>query len=188
MLRCNLTKLLLLLIVLIVPTLEGGTVPFYRYSNSNDHFYTTNADEIGTTTPGALGRFGYRYEAVACEIFPSALSAVNIVPLYRYVSTSSPRHFYSINWQEIGTHTPGVATNGYRSEGIAGYVYPTKQPGTCPLYRYIKNREQRHFYTVNPCEIGSITPGVVGQHGYRFEQIAAYVVTSYPCNQHIACK
>jgi hypothetical protein len=30
----------------------AGTLPFYRYWNNYEHFYTTNANEIGTTSPG----------------------------------------------------------------------------------------------------------------------------------------
>ena len=50
----------------------AGTVPLYRYWNpsSADHFYTTNADEIGTTTSGEVGRYGYHSEGIACYVSP----------------------------------------------------------------------------------------------------------------------
>jgi hypothetical protein len=47
-----------------------GAVPFYRYSNGREHFYTTSASEIGTTTYGATGNGNYKYEAVACYVKP----------------------------------------------------------------------------------------------------------------------
>ena len=34
-------------------------VPFYRYFNGKDHFYTTNGLEIGTVTNGCLGKLNY---------------------------------------------------------------------------------------------------------------------------------
>ena len=52
------------------PHSSTGMVPLYRYYNggASDHFYTTNAAEIGTTVPGLLGLHGYRSEGVACRI------------------------------------------------------------------------------------------------------------------------
>jgi len=49
-----------------------GTVPVYRYWNVNvsDHFYTTNADEIGTTQPGTSGKFGYVFESILGYAYP----------------------------------------------------------------------------------------------------------------------
>ena len=35
-----------------------------------DHFYTTNAAEIGTTTAGQVGQHGYLSEGVACYVIP----------------------------------------------------------------------------------------------------------------------
>lgn len=34
-----------------------------------DHFYTTNPNEIGTTTPGTTGRYGYKSEGIAGKIY-----------------------------------------------------------------------------------------------------------------------
>ena len=57
------------------PHAVAGTVPLYRYwkpgsDTVNDHLYTTNAAEIGTTTPGQVGKFGYYSEGVACYLIP----------------------------------------------------------------------------------------------------------------------
>ena len=54
------------------PDAVAGTVPLYRYwkGSVSDHFYTTNAAEIGTTTPGQVGRYGYSSEGVACYVIP----------------------------------------------------------------------------------------------------------------------
>jgi len=43
-----------------------GSVPVFRYYNAatKDHFYTTNADEIGTTTVGNTGAHGYTFEGI----------------------------------------------------------------------------------------------------------------------------
>lgn len=46
------------------------TVPLYEYyrDSSASHYYTINPDGIGTTTPGAVGRYGFRYNGVACYV------------------------------------------------------------------------------------------------------------------------
>ena len=102
------------------------------------------------------------------------------VPWYRYAA-GAYKHFYTAHWQEIGTNTPGAVSNGMTMEGIVGYVYPAKQPNTCPLYRYIQIHSSQHFYTIHPCEIGTITPGTIGRHNYKLEGIAAHVFMSLPC-------
>lgn len=40
-------------------------VPFYRYWNGVEHFYTSNVDEIGATVAGEKGRHGYTCEGIA---------------------------------------------------------------------------------------------------------------------------
>jgi hypothetical protein len=37
-----------------------------------------------------------------------------------------------------------------RREGIVGYVFPTPQPGTVPLYRWFDRRVGSHLYTMSP--------------------------------------
>lgn len=100
-----------------------GTVPLYRYYSAAviDHFYTTNAKEIGTTTPGQSGNHGYKSEGVTGYCFPKPTPGT--VPLYRYFGGPSD-HFYTTNSREIGTTTPGVSKRGYTSEGVACWVIP----------------------------------------------------------------
>jgi len=45
---------------------EKETIPIYRYYNptSKDHFYTTNAEEIGTVQVGMLGKHNYKMEGI----------------------------------------------------------------------------------------------------------------------------
>jgi Repeat of unknown function (DUF5648) len=52
------------------PTVEA--VPVYRYWNGVEHFYTVNADEIGTTVAGQKGRHGYTSEGIAFYAPPTA--------------------------------------------------------------------------------------------------------------------
>ncbi|RTL06915.1 hypothetical protein EKK58_03725 [Candidatus Dependentiae bacterium] len=43
-----------------------------------------------------------------------------------------------------------------------------------PVYRYFNGQE--HFYTTSIEEIGTATPGAVGNHGYTSEGIAFYAL------------
>ena len=160
----------------------GSLAPFYRYFRKNgdlgDHFYTLDAEEIGTIEIGRTGKHGYAYEGVECKIHRSKVE--NSYPLYRYVKDSIMDHFYTLSSDEIGTVTPGeVGKHGYKSEGVAGYCFITQYPGTIPLYRYWDRVSGDHFYTTSYREIGTRTPGNVGTHGYRYGGVACFVIGSY---------
>jgi hypothetical protein len=99
----------------------SGTIPLYRYWNGTEHFYTTYANEIGTTTTGTLGNYGYTCEGIQCYVYPEQVSGT--VPLYRY--WNGTEHFYTTSGLvEIGTVTTGATGNGYTCEGIQCYVLP----------------------------------------------------------------
>ena len=102
-----------------------GLVPLYRYFKGHglDHFYTTNAGEIGTTKPGQIGRHGYRSEGIVGYCYSRPTKGT--VPFYRYWKPQAVDHFYTTNPAEIGTVVHGQRGRfGYISEGIACYVYP----------------------------------------------------------------
>jgi hypothetical protein len=154
---------------------------FYRYwkSSITDHFYTTNISEIGTSSPGAVGHHGYTSEGFQCFVYSRQVAGT--VPLYRYWKSSIGDHFYTTNTNAIGTTTPGATGRyGYTSEGIAGYCFPRTSAGRVPLYRYWSGSD--HFYTTNPREIGTIIGGQVGNHGYRSEGVACYVIPKEQSN------
>ena len=142
-------------------------VPLFRYyhPSAGDHFYTTSFQELGN------GKTGWKYEGIQCRILSARVR--NSVPLYRYWNNGND-HFYTTNANEIGTTTYGqVGRYGYKSEGVTGYCFPTRQAGTIPLYRYWNGRD--HFYTTDMNEIGTIAYGQTGKHGYKSEGIACFV-------------
>ena len=105
---------------------KAGTVPLFRYWSGGhviDHFYATNAGEIGTTFKGQMGAYGYVSEGIAGYCFPTAMPGT--IPLYRYYAAHAMDHLYTTNPLEIGTTIAGETGNyGYKSEGIVGYVIP----------------------------------------------------------------
>ena len=148
-----------------------GTVPFYRYWNGRDHFYTTDINEIGTAVPGHLGKHGYTSEGTACQIHDTQVPSS--VPLYRYYNGHD--HFYTTNANEIGTTVPGVTgKHGYKSEGIAGYCFPhdtAQSDGDTPLYRAYNSGNGDHFYTTSVQEMVQATLPT----RWTFEGITCYV-------------
>eukprot|EP01084_Bolivina_argentea_P209987 357572_1 len=157
----------------VYPIKQAKLIPFHRYFNGQDHFYTTNAQEIGTTTHGQKGHHGYTYEHIAAYI--AAEKRDGYIPLHRYCKYLT-EHFYTTNAQEIGTVVYGATGKyGYKYEGIAGWVAGHQVAHSVPLYRYCKYLSE-HFYTIAGIEeIGTITYGATGKYGYKCEGIACYV-------------
>ena len=157
---------------------NSSATPFYKYYNADtqDSFYTVNKNVIGTTVPGQLGKYGYTSQGIAAIVLTK--NEDGSVPLYRYWQSVFHDHFYTTNPREVGTTIDGELGNyGYRSEGIACYVYPTQASATnlVPFYRYYNSVVGNHFYTVNASDIGTTKLGEVGKDGYRSEGIVGWV-------------
>jgi hypothetical protein len=86
------------------------------------------------------------------------------VPLYRYWNAVATDHFYTTNWNELGS-----GNYGWRYEGIQCYVHAQAQLHTVPLYRYWNGQAADHFYTTDWRELGS------GNYGWAYEGIQCYV-------------
>lgn len=130
-----------------------GASPVFRYFNVNtdDHFFTTNINELGNGSNN-----GWIFEGVGF-FAPSMIAYPNIIPIYRYYSASKGDHFY--------TRTPG-SYNKFVSEGIAFYAFYPGSSGAMPVYRYFNGNKSDHHYTKNPSE------GSMG--GYSYEGIEFY--------------
>ncbi|CAF1376643.1 unnamed protein product, partial [Adineta steineri] len=157
---------------------SGRLIPLYRYTRGYyDHLYTTNGQEIGTTTQGAIGRYGYKYQGVVGQIYDSAGPQPSFtLPFYRYLNILNGQHLYTSNWREIGTNRTGVVIKNWMYEENVGYLYPMSQPNTYPLYHYYHVNQSAHFYTTSIQEIGTTTPGAIGKVGYQYEGIAGYIL------------
>jgi hypothetical protein len=111
------------------------TVPLYRYISlsSDDHFYTTNWQEISLKAPG-ISAGPWLIEKVAGYVYLSRQA--NTVPLHRYVHPINNVHLYTTDICEIGTLVQdSTGKGGFKYEGIAAYVipaYPSERvPGSC---------------------------------------------------------
>jgi len=158
---------------------HNGLTPVYRYFNPkvNDHLYTTNAAEIGTTTTGKTGNLGYVSEGILGYISP--IEFPGGIPIHRYYHTKKSDHFYTVNVNEIGTIIVGHKGNhGYKYEGILGYAYPGEHHLN-PVYRYYHEGVKDHFYTTNNEEIGTTVPGGEGKLGYKSEGLGFQIFTHH---------
>ena len=112
---------------------EEGAVALYRYWNPEviDHFYTTNLTEINVTDVGKVGNYGYKLEGVLGYCF--SIPTVGTMPLHQYYNRELNDHFYTINFEELGSCSSGQKRqcsgphadwHNARYEGIQCYVFP----------------------------------------------------------------
>ena len=104
-----------------------GSVPLHRYWNmsAENHLYTVNVNEIGTTTIGHIGKNGYKYEGVAGYCFKTHRLRLHyeVVPLYRYWNRKTDDHFYTIHLIKKVEEEQG---NVFTQEGVECYVLMKK--------------------------------------------------------------
>ena len=62
-----------------------------------------------------------------------------------------------MNFQQLGK-----GKDGYVLEQSPCQMWRYFQPGTVPLYQYLKDVGGDHFYTTDATEIGTTIPGVKG--------------------------
>ena len=99
----------------------NGTTALSRYWNPDvtDHFYTTNYCEREGSNPYEVLPQGYKKEGTLGFCFCDP--AEGTVPLHRYFIKSHKDHFYTTNFQELGS---GTGKSWYSYQGIQCYVYP----------------------------------------------------------------
>jgi hypothetical protein len=86
-------------------------------------------------------------------------------PLYRMRGARGD-HYFTDNAAAVAQ----AKRDGYRMEGVAGYVAASQQPDTVALYDLFDPATGQHFYTTSPAERNSVL-----SHGYRNSGIAGYV-------------
>jgi len=160
------------------PTDSGKTskrvpmlVPFYRYFNARaaDHFYSTNWKELNRASDAR----DWTYEGIAGMVLSEW--EPGSVPLYRFWNIRTLDHYYTVNKESIvKPNSPADDNNGWKDEGVECFVYPYRQDGTVPLYRYYNSEAKDHFYTTNSGDLG------FGKMGYTFQGVTAFIHTPPP--------
>ena len=71
------------------------------------------------------------------------LSAFAQTDLYRYYNAKAKKHFFTINFSELGN-----GANGFVLEGVSCRIYALdKVPGLVPVYRMYNPKSNDHYYT-----------------------------------------
>ncbi|HLK53816.1 MAG TPA: fibronectin type III domain-containing protein [Candidatus Angelobacter sp.] len=92
---------------------RDGAAPLYRMSSANgDFLLTTDTNDINR-----MQRHGYRNDGVIGYIAITQIPGTQ--PFYRLVKRDGSGHFYTASAEERAQ----VLQNGWRDEGIAGYVW-----------------------------------------------------------------
>jgi len=120
------------------PASPAGMICLYRYFNptSGQHICTYDWEELGSTN------VGFNFEKVLGYTYPSATSASNLKPIYRYYKSSDGSHFTT---DIAGTYS------GFVFEKILGYV-GTAATATLSrsLTKYYRSSDDDHFVCVAP--------------------------------------
>jgi hypothetical protein len=87
-----------------------------------------------------------------------------------------PDHFYTIDRAEILDKSKSGLTE-YTEERPVGYIFPTRQPSTLPLYRLYNSAKVDHFYTTSEKE----RDAAVKRDGYKMEGTAGYIYPRSGC-------
>jgi len=97
----------------------------------------------------------------------TAMGNVWPTPFYRYYNRRRVDHFYTTDWNELGS-----GRYGWAYDSIECLIYSSQVPDTIPLYRYWGKND--HFYTTNRKEVGTAARGKIVLGGYRSQGIAGY--------------
>lgn len=163
---------------------------WYRgYNRAADyHFYTTNLLEFNLAV-----RAGYVNESTGQTGFAVLDRQVTGgSPVYRLYNLQTGRHYYTLSSGERDflvnlvppppTGQPDTRTNGWRNEGVEGYMFASQVSGTLPVYKLYNRNSGVHVYTITKNERDAILanfPTVFQEHtllGYAYPVDADNVV------------
>ena len=94
------------------------------------------------------------------------MSETHLVPLFRLTSGYANRLLTTT----CSERKLAMADNGYKDEGVLGYLSSVYVSGTQRVYRFVYS-DLQHFYTTNPIEGVRVA-------GYRIEDFDAYIFES----------
>lgn len=117
---------------------------------------------IRMTLPIDIG--AYEYEAS-----PTIKSHV-----FRFWSDSKKGHFYTISEAERDLVASTSSPLEWRYEYVAYDAFTTQIPGTIPLFRFVSQLHQGHFYTANAAEKDLVIDKYSDEE-YLYEGVAYYV-------------
>jgi len=156
--------------VVIAAAMPTATVQLHRLVNDKgEHFYTASTVEKDRV----IKVDGYRDEGVVGYIWATQVSGTDALHRLYRGSKGIRDHFYTV---DIAEKQRVEDRDGYKEEGITGYISKTQLPGTVPLYRLFSERYGEHFYTISDKERESAEKN----DGFKGESIVGYIVPPPP--------
>ena len=148
----------------------AGSVYRFWSPITGRHFYTIDEDEKNVV----LQKYPYFWLFEGPVLYAwTTQYGPDMAPVYRFWSSQSGSHFYTISEAEKNKLINTLAYF-WTYEGVAFYAYaPGRQPAdTSPVYRFWKRSDNTHFYTIDPRERDKL----VSQFSaiYTYEGIAYY--------------
>jgi hypothetical protein len=133
-----------------------------------EHLYTSDTNEYAV-----LGTRGWTQEGKAYTMFTDGGSygSAHGTPIYRLYHAGTQQHHWTTDWFETISLTRSLS-GAWDYEGISGYVLPTQETGTIPLYRLSLARPPLHLWTTDANEKLVLST----QRGWVYEGILGYVI------------
>jgi hypothetical protein len=162
----------------IAINIEPGAEGMPRFKIRVDEVKRREFDGLAGVISKVMGRFfDDLVTKIAAKKIASMNDKLNAQILKKVATFQNYGVFCAIDY--LGTYVVlHFDLTRLKSEGIAGYVYPSPQPGTVPLYRWVHSVKGNHFYTTNPYEPAD-------RRAFRSEGIAGYVLDR-PASQAVA--
>jgi hypothetical protein len=151
-------------------TATGSTLlTRYRlYSETTkEHLYTTDLNEYNTLPVCCA----WKAEGSIYRLFQGAgsVAGISAVPYYRLYNPYSYQHHWTTDFNEYNT----LGAQGWKQEGIDGYVLPSQATGSIQLYRlYLNAYGGLHLWTTDANEKNVLTTS----QGWKDEGFAGYVM------------
>jgi hypothetical protein len=136
-------------------------------ATTKEHLYTTSVSEYNIL----IQCCSWKGEGSIYLVPWSAgsIAGVDAVPNYRLYNPNSYQHHWTTDANEYNA----LGAQGWKQEGIDGYILPTPLAGSVPLYRlYLNALGGLHLWTTDVNEKNVLTTS----QGWRDEGIAGYVL------------
>ncbi len=148
-----------------------GLGPVYRFWSLSQgaHFYTISGSERNKLINESASV--WQYEGIGFYAYFRNTQA-NLAPVYRFWSTATGQHLYTISESEKNKIVTQLAKD-WKYEGVVFYAYaPGKQPfGAIPVYRFAAVSFGDHFYTASESEKNKLLNQA---HRWIYEGVAWY--------------
>jgi parallel beta-helix repeat protein/predicted outer membrane repeat protein len=153
----------------------------FTNAGAGDYSLVSTSAAVKAGTSSGIPGIGVDYRntirkvsALDIGAFEYSASPTTTQTVYRFFSTISQDHFYTITPAELTEVVRDYNPKQWRYEGIAYNAFTTQAPGTVPLYRFFSPEFGGHFYTASASEWQEVKRDYPPSE-WTYEEIAFYV-------------